>query len=57
MAEFDKAARRKELEITFCALLNDKLGHENAAKAAHDEMLRVQGELRCLDAIPDGPQG
>jgi hypothetical protein len=50
-----KADRKQELEARFCALLNTKLQHEQAAKNCEADMFRVQGALAELDR-PDPPR-
>lgn len=52
-----KADRRRELEARFCALLNEKLQHEQMAKTCEAEMFRIQGALSELARIPDRPPG
>jgi hypothetical protein len=51
-----KPTRQEELEARFCALLNEKLRHEEAVRGLHDEMMRVQGALAELTRLPDAPK-
>jgi len=54
---FSRGAYRALVEQRFLSTLNEKMKAENTVRMLHDELMRLQGELRCLDAIPDDPPG
>lgn len=51
------AARRQELELRFCVLLNEERRAQQVVQQCHDEMMKIQGALEELARTPDAPQG